>query len=151
MFLKTAWVLKCSLCRAPAAPSRAGAGAPGRGRQGRRRGGGGPCGSEGGPSGSRCLGRAPSGARPALPALAAEGAASSAPGLDSFTDTTPARSPHAGTFPPLAGCPRPAVRPPSPRCHSPGAHTLAGAPRSRSHTQRCSRLSRVLYPLTRTF
>ncbi|XP_077874602.1 uncharacterized protein LOC144365726 [Ictidomys tridecemlineatus] len=99
------------------------------------------------------LGRAPSRARPALPALAAESAAGSAPGLDSFTDTTPTRpaprrdTPAPRRLPPPAG---PPASPPLSVTHQ--AHTpRAGAPRSCSHTQRCSRLSRVLYPLTRTF
>lgn len=124
-----------------------------RGRQGRHSGGGSPCGAEGGRSGSRCLGRAPSGARSALPALAVEGAASSAPDwIPSLTQLRVGPL-HAGTLPPLAGCPRPLARGPArPSVSLTQAHTpRAGAPRSRSHTQRCSRLSRVLYPLTRTF
>lgn len=99
------------------------------------------------------LGRAPSRSRPALPALAAESAAGSVPGLDSFTDTTPTRpaprrdTPAPRRLPPPAG---PRASPPLSVTHQ--AHTpRAGAPRSCSHTQRCSRLSRVLYPLTRTF
>lgn len=136
-----------ALCPGP------GAGDRGRGRQGRHSGGGGPSGAECGRSGSRCLGRAPSGARPALPALAVEGAASSAPNWIPTLTQLRVGPLYAGTLPPLSGCPRPPARwPARPSVSLTQAHTpRAGAPRSRSHTQRCSRLSRVLYPLTRTF
>ncbi|XP_049568146.1 translation initiation factor IF-2-like [Orcinus orca] len=102
----------------------------GRGRRWRRGGGGGPCGAEGGRSRSRCLGRAPSGARPAQPALAAEGAAGSAPGLDSFTDTTPGRPAPRRDTPAPRRLPPPAGRPASPPLGvtHPGAHTPSRRP-----------------------
>lgn len=127
------------LCRPPGTLSRTGDRdrGRGRGRGGRYSGGGGPCCAEGGPNRSRCLGRAPSGACPAQPALAAEGAACSAPDwIPSLAQLRVGRL-HAGTLPPLAGCPRPlARRPARPSVSLTQAHTpRAGAPLSaRTHS-----------------